>query len=366
MEQRTDTPGSIPLERPEPIVRVDQIGWVLFDKPDLGATQRFLEDFGLTRVESGGDAHLYRGAGGLPYLYVARPAARAGFIGTGFLVKHRDDLDRLAETSGSPVEALERPGGGHCVRLRDPDGHLVEVAHGVEPVAPLPTRTAPLPVNTPFEKRRVGTPQRPPLEPAAVVRLGHCVVGSTRFADTATWYMRHLGLIPTDVQCLGDGRPALAFMRPDRGKEPADHHAFVVGFGLRDEFLHCAFEVLDLDALGQGQQVLRRGGWKHAWGIGRHLLGSQLFDYWRDGDGFEHEHYTDGDVFDDTHPTAYSRLEMGGLWQWGVDLPKDFGPRPSPAMLGALVRGLVSRRIDFHTLKQLAALARTPARPWLR
>ncbi len=35
-------------------------------------------------------------------------------------------------------------------------------------------------------------------------------------------------------------------------------------------------------------------------GIGRHIQGSQLFDYWRDPDGFLVEHFADGDMFDDS------------------------------------------------------------------
>jgi hypothetical protein len=33
-------------------------------------------------------------------------------------------------------------------------------------------------------------------------------------------------------------------------------------------------------------------------GCGRHLLGSRIFDYWRDSWGQKHEYYTDGDLFD--------------------------------------------------------------------
>jgi len=34
--------------------------------------------------------------------------------------------------------------------------------------------------------------------------------------------------------------------------------------------------------------------------IGRHIQGSQLFDYRRDPDGFPVEHFAGGDVFDST------------------------------------------------------------------
>mgnify|MGYP002260725590 CR=1 FL=1 len=62
---------------------------------------------------------------------------------------------------------------------------------------------------------------------------------------------------------------------------------FVIVGGLEDKYEHSAYEVVDLDAVGQGQQVLRAKGHKHLWGIGRHVLGSQIFDYWFDPDGLQ-------------------------------------------------------------------------------
>jgi hypothetical protein len=38
---------------------------------------------------------------------------------------------------------------------------------------------------------------------------------TTDFHTMADWYMRHLGLIPSDVQYLDDGAPFLTFFRLD-------------------------------------------------------------------------------------------------------------------------------------------------------
>ena len=359
-------PGSIPLTRPEPLVRADRILYIRFAKPDFEASRRFFGDFGLTVADESPERLLLRGAGPAPYVYVAERGAAPAFLGTGFATDARADLETLARATGRPIEPIDLPGGGERVRLTDPIGFTVDVVHGIEPVATLPTRQQPLPLNTPFAKPRVNATQRPPRAPADIWKLGHCVVQTPRFAEAATWYMRHLGLIPTDVQCLPDGRPALAFLRTDRGATPSDHHAFVVVTGPKSAFLHCAFEVLDVDALGEGQQILKAGGWHHVWGIGRHTLGSQLFDYWDDPDGFEVEHYADSDVFTADHPTEYSPFERGRLWEWGDDVPASLGPQPSVGLLTDVVRGLFSGDLDWETLKQLgAALGKRP-RPWLR
>ena len=37
------------------------------------------------------------------------------------------------------------------------------------------------------------------------------------------------------------------------------------------------------------------GKYEHMWGIGRHVLGSQVYDYWADPWGRVHEHWADSD-----------------------------------------------------------------------
>lgn len=43
---------------------------------------------------------------------------------------------------------------------------------------------------------------------------------------------------------------------------------------------HSSFEVHDFDAQALGHQWLKKEGYELAWGVGRHVLGSQIFDYW--------------------------------------------------------------------------------------
>ena len=76
-------------------------------------------------------------------------------------------------------------------------------------------------------------------------------------------------------------------------------------------------------------------------GIGRHIQGSQVFDYWRDPDRFMVEHYADGDVFDNTLEPGWSPMSASGLAQWGPPATADFlGTTPSPALLRTAVSAL--------------------------
>jgi hypothetical protein len=117
-----------------------------------------------------------------------------------------------------------------------------------------------------------------------------------------------------------------AFMRLDRGAQPTDHHTlFLLGTG-KPAFHHAAFEVLDLDDLMAGHAHLAAKTRQPYWGVGRHLLGSQIFDYWRDPWGHTVEHWTDGDVFDASWGSHRASVEELFGVQWGPKLPTEVEP----------------------------------------
>lgn len=43
---------------------------------------------------------------------------------------------------------------------------------------------------------------------------------------------------------------------------------------------HSSFEVDDMDSQLVGHHHLQKQGWISVFGLGRHVLGSQIFDYW--------------------------------------------------------------------------------------
>jgi hypothetical protein len=81
--------------------------------------------------------------------------------------------------------------------------------------------------------------------------------------------------------------------------------------------VHSAYQLTDLDEVAASGEYLRERGYRHAWGIGRHIQGSQIFDYWRDADRLMFEHYADGDVFDCSVEPGWAPLSASGLAQWG-------------------------------------------------
>jgi catechol 2,3-dioxygenase-like lactoylglutathione lyase family enzyme len=358
-------PGGIELPRSSsPLVCANALLFVRFERPDLAKAEAYLADFGLVRVSKTENELFMRGAGSNPYIYRVTLGAKPRFVGIGLSLPMLADLQKLAHAFGKPIEPADGPGGGSVVRLRDPDGVLVEALFGFTPSEPLPLRD-PIPYNAPNQTVRINDTQRPKLEPPQVVKLGHLVLETPDFDVSCRWYMDTFGFVPSDVMCLPDGTPVGAFMRLDRGPEPTDHHTLFVAPGLESKVDHVAFEVVDLDAVEMGQQVMMAGRYWHAWGVGRHLLGSQIFDYWRDPWGQKHEHYADGDLFDIAQPAGYHLMDRAGLYQWGPDLPDDFiDTRMTPSRLLRLIRRSLKDRSYLRKIMGLKKALAQPARAW--
>jgi hypothetical protein len=129
--------------------------------------------------------------------------------------------------------------------------------------------------------------------------------------------------------------------------------------------VHSAYQVSDLDALAAGGAYLLDEGYFRSWGIGRHIEGSQIFDYWRDTDGFLVEHFTDGDRFDNTLEPGWSPMTTSGLAQWGPPASVDFmgvSPRRADTFreLGSMVSALRdSNEFDLTRLRGLMKVARS-------
>jgi catechol 2,3-dioxygenase-like lactoylglutathione lyase family enzyme len=180
-------------------------------------------------------------------------------------------------------------------------------------------------LNDAEQKRRVGSPLRMPGGPSQVMRLGHCVLNVTDFRKSEAWYKARFGLVTSDEIELAPDMPLGAFLRCDRGPIHVDHHTlFLVGTG-KPGFNHAAFEVANMDDLMVGHEYLEKAGRQHEWGVGRHLLGSQIFDYWRDPWGHTVEHWTDGDLFNNETPPNKANLDALIANQWGPSAPPTMG-----------------------------------------
>jgi catechol 2,3-dioxygenase-like lactoylglutathione lyase family enzyme len=347
-------PGEHPGRSKNPLIKVAGLAWLEFEKPDLGATERFLADFGFTIADRTPETLLLRGRWAGPACLVVRRGPHARFAGTAYRAAARADLDRLARGTGGTVTAHA---GGHVVVLRDPSGFPVRVVYGVPEFPALPER-GPLALNFGPQPARVNGTQRPEQRPAEIERLGHVALGTTRFRAALDWHLDTLGLIVSDFLYLDGQRdrgPAMAFIRCDQGSVPADHHTLAMALMPRTGYLHSAYQLTDLDEVAASGEYLRERGYRHAWGIGRHIQGSQIFDYWRDGDRLMFEHYADGDVFDSSVQPGWAPLSVSGLAQWGPKATAEFTGTRDPSVAVAAIKALRDKgnEIDLAALRGL-------------
>ena len=301
-------------------IKIEDVAFVRFRAPDLGEMRAFLGDFGLVVVEETKDRLAARGSGASPVVHITE-RGEPGFAGIGFRASSVDDLKRLAEAEGVPMVEFDAPGGGYRVVLTDPDGLTVEVVAGQAQAEPLESPKAQT-WNRSGERQRLRAVKRIEAGAANVVRLGHVVLNVSNFRTSEQWYKDRFGFITSDEIQLAPEFSLGAFMRCDRGDTPTDHHTlFLIQSPKGPGFNHAAFEVGDLDDLMRGHQRLKDSGRHAEWGIGRHILGSQVFDYWRDPWGHTVEHWTDGDVFTAADGSNTATLQDLLGVQWGPSAP---------------------------------------------
>jgi catechol 2,3-dioxygenase-like lactoylglutathione lyase family enzyme len=160
------------------LIKIEDIAHVRFHAPDLAQMRQFLEDFGFSCFEDSGK--LYgKGSDGRPFLHVTEPG-EARFAALGLRATSLTDLKILATHEKVAVETSTAPGGGHIVRLTDPDGYVIEVvcdqaSDAAGELPPEPIR------NSAGTQARLRSLVRLDPGPSHIRRIGHAVLNVTDF-----------------------------------------------------------------------------------------------------------------------------------------------------------------------------------------
>ncbi|KAL1857771.1 hypothetical protein Plec18167_001827 [Paecilomyces lecythidis] len=312
-------------------VQLLKTAFVVYYHADLERAKTFLLDFGLTiALENQGKEIYFQGYGTEPYVYVARQSEGQSFFGgAAYVVDSREQLEKAHKYLGGTIpRSLDGPGGGEVVSLTDPLGNYVHLIWGWQEKQRQSIELEKLDVNYEDEKPRKGRFHRFKPGPAPIHRWGHYGVTYTEgaYEKMYTWYTTTLSLAPSDF-VYRDGKPITCFFHIDRGLEYSDHHAFFfkpAKPGQNTSVAHAAFEVHDFDIQQLGHNYLESKGYKICWGVGRHVLGSQVFDYWFDPSGFVVEHYADGDLVNIETPISHVPAGPQALSIWGPPVPPVF------------------------------------------
>lgn len=319
------------LPESDPRVRLQKTAFVVYNHTDVEDSERFLTDFGLDVVERRDGTIFYGGYSNEPFCYISHvDKQEKSFGGAGYVVESREDLEKAIKIPGaSQVEKFDAPGGGEIVSLKDPLGFNVFLVYGQENYERTPFEGQKLVVNYEEDKPRKGRFHRFENGRCPVYRWGHYGVTYTpgKYEEMFNWYSEYLALTPSDV-VYKDGKPITCFFHIDRGEDYTDHHSFFFKPckpGQSPDVAHSAYEVHDFDVQQIGHDYLAEKGYELCWGVGRHVLGSQVFDYWFDSDKFIVEHYADGDLVN--RDTKVSHVEAAGkstLAVWGPEVPPVF------------------------------------------
>jgi catechol 2,3-dioxygenase-like lactoylglutathione lyase family enzyme len=279
------------------IMRVESL---VYGVEDVETGRRYYDDWGLASVDHGrhgADYHLPSGQ--TIKLRSASDASLPAPVEAGSTVREivwgvdtASALDALGATL-SRDQKIERDteGGLHA---RDPWGMPLtfRVAKPV-PTAPHPADKG---LNHPFW----------PVDHVHPLRIGHAVffTPASKLKETTAFYTEKLGFRLTEsVKQFGD------FMRC--GGSPDHHNLFLISIGEKAGFNHVAFELNNFDEIMTGGKFMEGKGWQASTKPGRHIMGSNLFWYFKNPSGGATEYFSDMDVFDDNWQTKYHEKNPG-------------------------------------------------------
>ena len=312
-------------------IKTTDIAYGRLRSPDLDVAEEFLTRFGMVRAERTATALYMRGTDPAHHIHVTEKG-EPKFVGLAYYADSEDDLKRLAKAPGaSAVEAIDEPGGGKRVRLTEPNGYQIEVVHGIAALPAIETKRQKLNTGE-APLSRAGELMRLPKGPSHVKRIGHGVLMTPKFHETVGWFREMLGFVCSDDVYVGEKNNLIgSFNRCDRGDDFVDHHVFFCLNHTKTGLNHLSFEVPDIDDVAMGHDYLAQfGKYEHMWGIGRHVLGSQVYDYWADPWGRVHEHWADSDRLNLANGSNLVPAEEALTSQWGEAPPAKFIDHASP------------------------------------
>jgi hypothetical protein len=128
-------PGEHSGRARNPVIKVHDIAWLEFEKPDLVRAEAFAHAFGFSTVSrTPGELHLQGTDPGAPCV-ILRHGQRSRFVGMAFEAGGEADVLRLADAMGARTRPLPDTVGGVVVDLVDPSGIPVRVVAGTHELA---------------------------------------------------------------------------------------------------------------------------------------------------------------------------------------------------------------------------------------
>jgi catechol 2,3-dioxygenase-like lactoylglutathione lyase family enzyme len=288
--------------------------------PDQEVGRQFFTDFGLESREEGGRV-IMRCAGRDQDQVILSGGTKRKSLAHVCLGTGEDEIGGIKKgLEAAGVKLLDAPyvGAPDGVWFLDTDGIMVCVTTAQE----APARTEPeLSYNTRGYNRRLGERGCSEDErPAKPRRLGHILMFTTDLPAKVRLYSGILGMKVSDT-IEGD---AIAFLRNGNG---GDHHVIALAQADKPGLHHSSFEFGTVDDIGLAGTNMLEKGHKSCYGLGRHVVGSNYFHYFRDPWGGLVEHFADMDQIDEAQGWPRKNWPLlGNISRWSSDgePPGDF------------------------------------------
>ena len=195
--------------------------------------------------------------------------------------------------------------------FQDPEGNLLQLRVG-------PKKTPDVRVEsllTRSGRADRGVTNRADFESVHPTRLSHVLLFAADVDAQVRFYAQALGLGLSDRSA-----DIIAFMH---GRHGSDHHLVAFAKSHRRGWHHSSWDVPDVEHVGRGWMQMQASGFTRAWGLGRHVLGSNYFCYIEDPWGSFCEYSAEIDF-----------VPQGFAWPAGDHPPEDslylWGPPPLP------------------------------------
>lgn len=304
-----------------------RIETMTYGAEDIAAGVKFYDDWGLEKVEGGAKGATFRTQanqhihvrGATDSSLPAAPFSGSGLRECVWGVDNKANLDKLAGELAKDRQVQSTDDG--VVHTYDETGFGVGLA--VADITPVKTA---LTVNLNEDGPRLNNPvDRTPVRRVTPIRIGHVVYNIPKegWEKASDFYLKKLGFKMSDRSLdLGD------FMHCDGSRD--HHNLFLAHAPNRAGFNHAAFELHDIDEIMVGGQYLKEAGWEPATRVGRHLVGSNIFWYFRNPAGGTAEYFSDMDLMDENwEPKVHEKHPGWAIWEL-----QETEPAPTGGMTG--------------------------------
>lgn len=301
--------------RRQGIAAAHSVDRFVYTVPELNVAERFYNAFGLEVRRAGNRVDLY--TFGHPHcwasIFEAGDRKQLQYMRYGIFAEDEAYFRQLIAERGLVCQPhpLGTSGG---LWLRDPDGIACQlvIAPKVSPSAKSrPAAAAPVPAG------KGAAPSRSQVQQVRPRRLSHVLRFTPDVPRMVAFCSEILGLRLSDRSA-----DLIAFMHTPHG---SDHHLVAFAKSHAPGLHHSSWDVASIDEVGAGAEQMRQAGWSRGWGVGRHVLGSNYFNYVEDPWGSFCEYSFDIDfVPADLDWQAADHAPKDSLYVWGPELPPNF------------------------------------------